>query len=925
MATGAWDGAPTATFGELLRYLRRRARLTQRDLGLAVGYSEAQISRLEQHRRAPDPTVVAALFLPALRLGGEPALARRLVALARHAARHRGTAPAAEAPAAEDLVEVPPQPHHAVSRGEALARLGALLDTERCVVVSGLAGVGKTTLAAALVRERAARQPVCWLTLTGGVTTSVEVVLRRLAAFLLRHGHPGVEPVLHPNLEQPLPLDERLRLLGEAMAADPVLVCLDNAQVLADLPDLVTALTHLTAGTAVHLLLPSRVQLRLPGAAAFRLGGLSVPQGRELVEAFGGLPGVLAAALIDRTGGNPMLLRLALSQLRAGHDPVRLVERLETRPEVAGYLLDTTLGGLSEPARRLLGLIAVFRGPVDLFDPTLAELAQRLDGPYDPLAAMTELHHRQLLEQPATAAVHPLVRDRVRAELATDPRRRRRLHRVAAGWYEHAAGDIAEAAWHRLQAGEYRRAGELLVERHPEVIDRGRAGHACAVLDELLTRVAAPSAPLLATRGDLLAQTERAAEAEGAYRAALGQAASAEERQQVAWRFSEYLLLRGRAEEALRMCRAVPDADRGTDPLLAARLGAAESRAMMACSQYEEAVRAGRRALARLSPTAATGTRAAAEVTVRVHAATGLAYQRTGDPDLAVAHLRSAVATARAAELWTLCGRQLLNLGVVQLDTGRLDEAQAHCDEAETMARATGDLHCLSKVLHTSGVVRYFRGDAAGAVALLAEALATKRRLGNPEALTISQQSMALALLALGRVAEAETMVGDALAGTAGASDGWRHAHALDALAMIRMVADGGLTPAVRAPLEQARDRLAAIGGDPHLAAMIAVHTALAALASGRPGEAARLLSGIAPREEDVLAAEAHFVRGALALRRGDLPAAATCVDLVHRHVKATGHALYSPAAHRLRAALARAPDPGDLPRMLWVTAHCGP
>jgi transcriptional regulator with XRE-family HTH domain len=35
-------------FGTLLRVLRRRAGLTQRQLGLAVGYSEAQICRLEQ-------------------------------------------------------------------------------------------------------------------------------------------------------------------------------------------------------------------------------------------------------------------------------------------------------------------------------------------------------------------------------------------------------------------------------------------------------------------------------------------------------------------------------------------------------------------------------------------------------------------------------------------------------------------------------------------------------------------------------------------------------------------------------------------------------------------------------------------------------------------------------------------------------------
>ena len=63
-----------ADFGGMLRVLRHRARLTQRELGLAVGYSEAQISRLEKGKRLPDPSVVAALFLPALGLASEPEL-----------------------------------------------------------------------------------------------------------------------------------------------------------------------------------------------------------------------------------------------------------------------------------------------------------------------------------------------------------------------------------------------------------------------------------------------------------------------------------------------------------------------------------------------------------------------------------------------------------------------------------------------------------------------------------------------------------------------------------------------------------------------------------------------------------------------------------------------------------------------------------
>jgi predicted ATPase/transcriptional regulator with XRE-family HTH domain len=71
-----------ATFGDLLKYLRRRARLTQRELSIAVGYSEAQISRLEQNQRSPDLAAVAALFVPALRLEEEPEVVARLMELA---------------------------------------------------------------------------------------------------------------------------------------------------------------------------------------------------------------------------------------------------------------------------------------------------------------------------------------------------------------------------------------------------------------------------------------------------------------------------------------------------------------------------------------------------------------------------------------------------------------------------------------------------------------------------------------------------------------------------------------------------------------------------------------------------------------------------------------------------------------------------
>ncbi len=70
-----------ATFGELLKYLRRKAGLTQRELAIAVGYSESQISRLEKNERAPDDATLAARFLPALYIEEQPEWAAKFLDL----------------------------------------------------------------------------------------------------------------------------------------------------------------------------------------------------------------------------------------------------------------------------------------------------------------------------------------------------------------------------------------------------------------------------------------------------------------------------------------------------------------------------------------------------------------------------------------------------------------------------------------------------------------------------------------------------------------------------------------------------------------------------------------------------------------------------------------------------------------------------
>jgi len=91
------------------RHLRRvpapstaPARLTKRELGEAVGYSEAHIARLKSNQRMPDPAVVCTQFVKALHLQDDPEAASQLIRLA-EAARQMRFGPTCCAASTPDL------------------------------------------------------------------------------------------------------------------------------------------------------------------------------------------------------------------------------------------------------------------------------------------------------------------------------------------------------------------------------------------------------------------------------------------------------------------------------------------------------------------------------------------------------------------------------------------------------------------------------------------------------------------------------------------------------------------------------------------------------------------------------------------------------------------------------------------------------
>jgi WD40 repeat protein/transcriptional regulator with XRE-family HTH domain len=157
MAKSSSPPAAFDNFGDFLKYLRRQARLSQRDLSIAVGYSESQISRLETNHRAPDLASLAALFAPALGIDNQPETLARLLAIAAEARAQAGTEGSAESEAG--LAGSPGEPPFKglqffdepdaawfFGRESVARRLAERLCSEHFLAVIGASGGGKSSV-----------------------------------------------------------------------------------------------------------------------------------------------------------------------------------------------------------------------------------------------------------------------------------------------------------------------------------------------------------------------------------------------------------------------------------------------------------------------------------------------------------------------------------------------------------------------------------------------------------------------------------------------------------------------------------------------------------------------------------------------------------------------------------------------------------
>lgn len=725
--------------GDLVKYLRRRQELSQRELALRVQYSDSQISRIEQNQRVPDEATLTALFVPALHLEREPEWTARLLELAGQARRGELPEPR-ETSNPTSKNNLPAFLTTFIGREKAQAEIIEQIGKHRLVTLTGSGGVGKTRLAVQVGEQvSGAYADGVWLVELASLSDPT-LLPQRVASVL--------------GIVTQSATSSFTELLIGFLRGKAVLLILDNCEHLVE--SCATLIDTLVKSCPqLRVLATSREALGIPGEIQYHLPSLALPDIQPTLEAIESYESVrlfqerarlaqpdfkltaenaLAVAQIcTRLDGIPLAIELAAARvtiLSAAEIAARLDDRFNLltggsrtalpRQQTMRASIDWSWDLISEPERTLLSRLTVFAGGWTLEAAEAVCSAEGVDS-WQVSELLSRLVAKSLVmvsRVPGRARrfhLHETIKQYAhgkwsnKANEASEQENVKSRHlnyfmkfvRLAEPalhgpqqleWYdrltdEHAnlRAALKHASESDLETGMYL-AGELL--EHWYAFDVREGLRMTTNLIQAPGAAAFPHACAKArlTRGDIL------------------------------WNMQQFAAARAAAQESLEVFRAYGDKEGECDSLMS--LG----RALQFLEGMEARTECHKQAL--------TLARSLGDVWRQAYALSMLGWDQR-DPHQGRANWEEAIALLRQCGDWFLLARTLGVLGFTILSNGEIESAEKLLDEASEVNQQSHDRTGVEFILTGKSQLALLRGEYAQARALLQQNCDMQKEVGN--------------------------------------------------------------------------------------------------------------------------------------------------------------------------------------------------
>lgn len=350
-----------------------------------------------------------------------------------------------------------------------------VLDQALFIVLTGIAGIGKTSLASFYAQQLKDKgKKVFWHTFSE--LDSVLFVVKKLAIFLAKYNYPQLLDYIKADSADMRVVEA---LLKECMA-DPAFAFFfdDYHVVMSESMHQLFAQLKTCDGKicVVSRYKPPFVSV-FDNTVEVRLGEMDAHAVKTLLERKGvNLHREPLQQVSERIGGHPLALEL-LCQAANERDPASLLKELPSL-EIGAYLWDEIYSCLTPEEQQLLITVSIFRTPVDIAAvESMCPLA-------NVRTVMKQLTRKNLLKRVDGKYTHHSVTRMFCLTLAPN---KKVLHYKAAESYLHleTSKDIMEALHHFLEAGAYEKAAEVIMTWYHLLINDGYADQLLSFLKKV--------------------------------------------------------------------------------------------------------------------------------------------------------------------------------------------------------------------------------------------------------------------------------------------------------------------------------------------------------------------------------------------------------------------------------------------------------